>query len=43
VAEQVKTNILDRGIDGICVNMILNGHVPGRVALAGEALRPLVS
>jgi F420-dependent oxidoreductase-like protein len=43
VAEQIKTNILDRGIDGICINMILNGHVPGRVALAGEALRPLVS
>ena len=43
VAEQVKTNILDQGIDGICVNMILNGWVPGRVGLAGEALRPLVS
>jgi F420-dependent oxidoreductase-like protein len=43
VAEQIKTKILDQGIDGICVNMVLNGHVPGRVALAGEALRPLVS
>jgi alkanesulfonate monooxygenase SsuD/methylene tetrahydromethanopterin reductase-like flavin-dependent oxidoreductase (luciferase family) len=43
VAEQIKTSILDQGIDGICVNMIINGHVPGRVALAGEALRPLVS
>jgi F420-dependent oxidoreductase-like protein len=43
VAEQIKTNILDRGIDGICVNMIVNGHLPGRIALAGEALRPLVA
>jgi F420-dependent oxidoreductase-like protein len=41
VADQIKTNILDQGIDGICVNMVLNGHVPGRVTLAGEALRPL--
>ena len=43
VAEQIKENILDQGIDGVCVNMIINGHVPGRVTLAGEALRPLVS
>lgn len=43
VAEQIKTNILDQGIDGICVNMVLNGHVPGRVAMTGEALRQIIA
>jgi F420-dependent oxidoreductase-like protein len=43
VADQIKTSILDQGIDGICVNMILNGHVPGRVTMAGEALRQIVA
>ncbi len=42
VAEQVKTRVLDAGIDGIVVNMIGNGHVPGVVEMAGRALGPLV-
>jgi F420-dependent oxidoreductase-like protein len=43
VAEQIKTSLLDQGITGITINMVLDGHVPGKVTLAGEALRPLVS
>jgi alkanesulfonate monooxygenase SsuD/methylene tetrahydromethanopterin reductase-like flavin-dependent oxidoreductase (luciferase family) len=42
VAEQIKTDLFDRGITGITINMILDGHVPGKVALAGETLRPLL-
>jgi hypothetical protein len=40
VADQLKTNVLDAGIDGV----IINGpfHVPGVITAAGEALRPLV-
>ena len=30
VAEQIQTRILDAGIDGVIVNMVANGHVPGR-------------
>ncbi len=43
VAEKIKTNLLDQGITGITINMVLDGHVPGKVALAGETLRPLIS
>ena len=42
VAEQVKTRVLDAGVDGFVFNMVANGHVPGVVAMACEALRPLV-
>ncbi len=42
VAEQVKTRVLDAGIDGFVFNMVANGHVTGAVAMACEALRPLV-
>jgi F420-dependent oxidoreductase-like protein len=42
VAEQLQRDVLDQGIDGLTINMIRNGHVPGVVAMAGEALRPLV-
>jgi F420-dependent oxidoreductase-like protein len=40
VADQLKTNVLDAGIDGV----IINGpfHAPGVITAAGEALRPLV-
>jgi F420-dependent oxidoreductase-like protein len=43
VAEAIQRDLLDHGITGITINMILNGHVPGVVAMAGEALRPLVA
>ncbi|MGW5313382.1 LLM class F420-dependent oxidoreductase [Nocardia thailandica] len=42
VAEQIRTRVLDQGIDGVIVNMVANGHEPGTVELAGRALRPLV-
>jgi len=32
---------LERGVDGFTVNMLANGHVPGRVTLLGETLAPL--
>ena len=41
VAEQFA-DFLRPGIDGFTVNMPANGHVPGRVALRGEALAPHV-
>ena len=42
VAEQVVTRVLDAGIDGFVFNMVVNGHVPGAVSMACEALRPVV-
>jgi len=43
VAEQVQQRVLDTGIDGIIINLVANGHEPGIVELAGQALRPLVA
>lgn len=43
VAEQLQEKVLDAGIDGIIINLITNGHEPGAVTAAGEALKPLVS
>jgi F420-dependent oxidoreductase-like protein len=42
VAEQMKEKLLDQGLTGLTLNMILNGHVPGMVEMAGKALAPLV-
>ena len=41
VAEQIKTKVLDAGIDGVIINMPI--YTPGAVERAGEALRPLVA
>ena len=43
VAETIKTEVLDVGIDGITVNLPYNGHQPGVLTAVGEALRPLVA
>jgi len=43
VAESLQKDVLDAGIGGLTINMIPNGHVPGAVAMAGAALKPLVS
>jgi alkanesulfonate monooxygenase SsuD/methylene tetrahydromethanopterin reductase-like flavin-dependent oxidoreductase (luciferase family) len=43
VAESLQKDVLDAGIGGLTINMIPNGHVPGPVAMAGAALKPLVS
>lgn len=40
VAEQIKTKVLDAGIDSLIINTPF--YTPGVVATAGEALRPLV-
>jgi F420-dependent oxidoreductase-like protein len=42
VAQQLKERVLDHGIDGLIINMIVNGHEPGVVEVAGKALAPLV-
>ncbi|MBU2670285.1 LLM class F420-dependent oxidoreductase [Actinoplanes bogorensis] len=42
VAEQVQEKILGAGIDGICINLVPNGHRPGVVSAVGAALKPLV-
>lgn len=43
VAETVRKDVLDQGVDGLVVNLPWNGHRPGVVAAVGEALRPLVA
>jgi len=43
VAEQVQSKALDRGISGITLNMMPNGHNLDILALAGETLSPLVN
>jgi len=40
VAEQLKTKVLDAGIDSLILNLPL--YTPGVISAAGEALRPLV-
>jgi F420-dependent oxidoreductase-like protein len=43
VAESLQKDVLDQGIDGLTINMIVNGHEPGAVTMAGQALAPLVA
>jgi F420-dependent oxidoreductase-like protein len=40
VADQIKTKVVDAGIDGVIINLPF--YTPGVVQAAGEALRPLV-
>ncbi|MEB4209976.1 LLM class F420-dependent oxidoreductase [Mycobacterium sp. 94-17] len=40
VADQIKTKVIDAGVDGVIINLPF--YTPGIVAAAGEALRPLV-
>jgi F420-dependent oxidoreductase-like protein len=44
VAEQIKTKVLDAGIDGVIMNMPthIQGYKPGAITDVGNALRPLV-
>ena len=39
-AEQIKTNVIDAGVDGVIINM--PGYAPGAITKVGEALRPVV-
>jgi alkanesulfonate monooxygenase SsuD/methylene tetrahydromethanopterin reductase-like flavin-dependent oxidoreductase (luciferase family) len=43
VAEQIKTNVLDVGVDGVIVNLPTHGYTPGVITKVGEALKPLIS
>ncbi|GAC1405156.1 MAG: LLM class F420-dependent oxidoreductase [Mycobacterium sp.] len=45
VAEQVKTKILDTGVDGVVLSPITNidGYHPGGITAVAEKLRPLVA
>lgn len=40
VADQIKSKVIDAGIDGVIINLPF--YTPGVVKAAGEALRPLV-
>lgn len=42
VADQIRTRVLDAGVDGVVINLVRTGHEPGAVARAGAALAPLV-
>ncbi len=42
VAADLQARVLDKGVEGLIVNLVANGHEPGIVELAGSALRPLV-
>lgn len=42
VAEQVKTRVLDKGVDGIVFNLVGTGHQPGAVDRALRTFAPLV-
>ena len=45
VAEQIKTKVLDVGIDGVIISPVtnLNGYHPGGAAAVGELLKPLLA
>ena len=40
VADQIKTKVIDAGIDSLIINMPF--YTPGIIKAAGEALRPVV-
>jgi alkanesulfonate monooxygenase SsuD/methylene tetrahydromethanopterin reductase-like flavin-dependent oxidoreductase (luciferase family) len=45
IADQVKTKVLDAGVDGVILSPItsLNGYQPGGITAVAEKLRPLLS
>jgi F420-dependent oxidoreductase-like protein len=45
VAEQIKTKVLDAGVDGVIISPVtsLTGYQPGGVTAVGEILKPLVT
>jgi F420-dependent oxidoreductase-like protein len=44
IAEQIKTKVLDAGVDSVILSPVthLDGYHPGRLAAVGEVLRPLL-
>ena len=45
VADQIKTKVLDAGIDGVIISPVtsLNGYQPGGITAVAELLRPLLT
>ncbi|EFV12993.1 LLM class F420-dependent oxidoreductase [Segniliparus rugosus] len=43
VSREIKTRVLDHGVDRLVINLAANGHEPGVVELAGKTLRPLLA
>ena len=43
VAEEIKRRVLDKGIDGVIVNLPTHRYTPGVITKVGEVLKPLVS
>jgi F420-dependent oxidoreductase-like protein len=43
VAAELKEAVIDKGVDGVIINMMVNGHHPEVVEMAGGALRGIVS
>ncbi len=41
IAADLKARVLDQGVDGVIVNIVGNGHVPGVVGSVGDALQSL--
>ena len=42
VAADLQRRILDPGVDGVIMNLVLNGHQPGVVTMVGEMLHKLL-
>jgi F420-dependent oxidoreductase-like protein len=42
VTEALQGDVVGQGIDGLVVNLVPNGHVPGVVTAVAKALKPLV-
>ena len=42
VAADLQRRVLDVGVDGVIVNLVANGHVPGVVTMVGDTLRKLL-
>jgi F420-dependent oxidoreductase-like protein len=45
IAEQIKTNVFDAGVDSVILNQPTNmqGYQPGLITALGEALKPLIT
>jgi alkanesulfonate monooxygenase SsuD/methylene tetrahydromethanopterin reductase-like flavin-dependent oxidoreductase (luciferase family) len=45
VADQIKTKVLDAGIDGVIISPVtsLNGYQPGGITAVAELLKPLLT
>jgi len=39
VAEQIKTNVLDVGVDGVIVNLPTHGYTPGVITKVGRGAK----